>query len=106
MNTIYIDFTDIGDYEDFYAQLKEKIKLPDHFGDNLDALSDVISGELKMPLHIEFVNLSVDQLEIFEDLLTTLEDAEDEVEDFTFSYFLEQFEDDDEEEESDEIEKP
>lgn len=105
MNTTYIDFTDIGDYEDFYAQLKEKIKLPDHFGDNLDALSDVISGELKMPLHIEFVNLSVDQLEIFEDLLTTLEDAEDEVEDFTFSYFLEQFEDEDEEEESDEIEK-
>ncbi len=41
MNTTYIDFTDIGDYEDFYAQLKEKIKLPDHFGDNLDALSDI-----------------------------------------------------------------
>ena len=37
-----------------------------------------------MPLHLEFVNMSVEQLEIFEDLLTTLEDAEDEVEDFTF----------------------
>jgi len=98
MNTIYIDFAELGDYEDFYAQLKEKLKLSDHFGDNLDALSDVISGELEMPLHIEFVNLSVDQLEIFEDLLTTLEDAEDEVEDFTFSYFLEQFEDENEEE--------
>lgn len=96
MKTIYIDFTDIGDYEDFYAQLKEKITLPEHFGDNLDALSDVITGELEMPLHIEFVNLTVDQLEIFEDLLTTLEDAEDEVEDFTFSYYLEQYEDDDE----------
>lgn len=98
MNTIYIDFAELGDYEDFYSQLKEKLKLPDHFGDNLDALSDVISGELEMPLHIEFVNLSVDQLEIFEDLLTTLEDAEDEVEDFSFSYFLEQFEDENEEE--------
>lgn len=93
MKTIYIDFTDIGDYEDFYTQLKEKITLPDHFGDNLDALSDVITGELEMPLHIEFVNLTVDQLEIFEDLLTTLEDAEDEVEDFSFSYYLEQYED-------------
>lgn len=98
MKTIYIDFTDLGDYEDFYTQLKEKIKLPDHFGDNLDALSDVISGELEMPLHIEFVNMSVDQLEIFEDLLTTLEDAEDEVDDFTFTYYLEQFDDEDEEE--------
>lgn len=98
MNTTYIDFADLGDYEDFYKQLKEKIKLPAHFGNNLDALSDVISGELQMPLHIEFVNMSVDQLEIFEDLLTTLEDAEDEVEDFSFAYYLEQYD----EEESDE----
>ena len=90
---IYIDFLEIGDYEDFYAQLKEKLPLPEHFGDNLDALFDVITGELEMPLYLEFVNMSVEQLEIFEDLLTTLEDAEDEVEDFTFSYFLEQYED-------------
>ncbi|MEG0760458.1 ribonuclease inhibitor [Chryseobacterium piscicola] len=97
MNTIYIDFADLGDYEDFYNQLKEKVKLPEHFGDNLDALSDVITGELEMPLHLEFVNMSVDQLEIFEDLLTTLEDAEDEMEDFSFAYYLEQYDDDDDE---------
>ena len=90
---IYIDFLEIGDYEDFYAQLKEKLTLPEHFGDNLDAIFDVITGELEMPLHLEFVNLSVEQLEIFEDLLTTLEDAEEEVEGFTFSYYLEQYED-------------
>ena len=90
---VYIDFLEIGDYEDFYAQLKEELTLPEHFGDNLDALFDVITGELEMPLHLEFVNMSVEQLEIFEDLLTTLEDAEDEVEDFTFAYYLEQYED-------------
>ena len=90
---VYIDFLEIGDYEDFYAQLKEKLTLPEHFGDNLDALFDVITGELEMPLHLEFVNMSVEQLEIFEDLLTTSEDAEDEVEDFTFAYYLEQYED-------------
>lgn len=95
MKTVYIDFTEIGDYEDFYTQLKEKIALPEYFGDNLDALFDVITGELEMPLHIEFVNMIVDQLEMFEDLLTTLEDAEDEVEDFTFTYYLEQYEDED-----------
>ena len=94
MKTTYIDFTDIGDYEDFYVQLKEKLTLPEHFGDNLDALSDAITGELEMPLHIEFVNMTVDQLEIFEDLLTTLEDAEDEAEDFSFTYYLEQYQDD------------
>lgn len=93
MKTVYIDFSDLGDYEDFYALLKEKLELPAHFGENLDALYDTITGDFELPLHLEFVNMSVDQLEIFEDLLTTLEEAEDEVEDFSFSYFLEQYED-------------
>ena len=96
MKTVYIDFLDLGDYEDFYAQLKEKLELPEYFGDNLDALSDVISGNLEMPLHIEFVNMSVDQLEIFEDLLTTLEDVEEKVEGFSFTYYLDPYEDDEE----------
>ncbi|CAA7387022.1 MULTISPECIES: barstar family protein [Chryseobacterium] len=95
MKTIYIDFTEIGDYDDFYTQLKEKITLPEHFGDNLDALYDIITGNLEMPLHLEFVNMTVDQLEVFEDLLTTLEDAEEELESFSFSYYLEQYEDED-----------
>lgn len=99
MKTVYIDFVDLGDEEDFYAQLKEKLELPEHFGDNLDALSDIISGELEMPLHLEFVNLSVDQLETFEELLLTLEDLEEEVEGFTFTYYLEQYEDDEDFEE-------
>lgn len=95
MKEIYIDFTDIGDYEDFYAQLKSKLDLPEYFGDNLDALWDSLTGYIELPLHLEFVNMSVDQLENFEDLLTTLEDAEEELENFTFAYYLEQYEDED-----------
>lgn len=91
MNTIYIDFTDLGDYEDFYEQLKTKLQLPEDFGDNLDALSDTITGAVALPLHIEFVNMSVEQLEDFEDLLSTLEDAEEEVDGFSFTYYLEQY---------------
>lgn len=91
MKTIYIDFTDLGDYDDFYAQLKEKLALSEFFGDNLDALYDAITGFLELPLHIEFVNMSVEQLETFEDLLVMLEDADEEMEDFTFSYFLVQY---------------
>ena len=93
MKTTYIDFTDLGDYDDFYAQLKEKLTLPEFFGDNLDALYDFLTGFAELPLHLEFVNMSVEQLEIFEDLLVTLEDAEEELEDFTFSYYLMQYED-------------
>lgn len=94
MKTTYIDFAEIGDYEDFYTQLKEKVKLPEYFGDNLDALADVITGDLEMPFHLEFVNMSVDQLENFEDLLNMLEDLEEESEGFSFAYYLEQYEDD------------
>ena len=93
MKTIYIDFSEIGDEEDFFAQLREKLSLPEHFGNNLDALYDTITGDLEMPLRIEFGNMNVEQLEHFEDLLTTLEDAEDETEGFSFAYFLEQYED-------------
>ena len=93
MKTIYIDFSEIGDEEDFFAQLREKLSLPEHFGNNLDALYDTITGDLEMPLRIEFVNMNVEQLEHFEDLPTTLEDAEDETEGFSFAYFLEQYED-------------
>ncbi len=93
MNAIYIDFTEIGDQEDFYDQLKQKINLPNDFGDNLDALEDSISGYVKLPLHLEFVNMSVNQLETFEDLLSTLEEIEEDVQGFTFSYYLEQYDD-------------
>lgn len=93
---IYIDFTDLGDYEDFYVQLKEKLELPETFGDNLDALNDVITGFVALPLHIEFVNMSVEQLEIFEDLLLTLEEIEEELNNFTFAYYLVQYEDEEE----------
>lgn len=93
MKTIYIDFAEIGDEEDFYTQLREKADLPELFGDNLDALEDCITGELELPLHLEFVNMSVEQLDIFDDLLATLEDIDDEQEGFSFTYFLEQYED-------------
>lgn len=91
MKEIYIDFVDIGDYEDFYEQLKSKLELPDYFGDNLNALNDSLKGYVELPLHLEFVNLSVDQLENFEDLLEMLEEIDEEEEEFSFSYYLEQY---------------
>ncbi len=93
MKTIYIDFSEIGDEQDFYQQLKEKLSLPENFGDNLDALYDSLTGFVELPLHLEFVNMSVNQLEDFETLLETLEEADEEIEEFSFTYFLEQFED-------------
>ena len=53
----------------------------------------MLLGDIEMPLHIEFVNLNMEQLDEFEDLISTLEDLEEELDGFTFSYFLEQFTD-------------
>ena len=52
MKTIYIDFSEIGDEQDFYQQLKEKLSLPENFGDNLDALYDSLTGFVELPLHL------------------------------------------------------
>ena len=93
MKTIYINFSEIGDEQDFYQQLKQKLSLPENFGDNLDALYDSLTGFAELPLHLEFVNMSVNQLEDFETLLETLEEADEETEGFSFTHFLEQFED-------------
>ena len=93
MKTIYIDFSEIGDEQDFDQQLKQKLSLPENFGDNLDALYDSLTGFIELQLHLEFVNMSVNQLEDFETLLETLEEADEKTEEFSFTYFLEQFED-------------
>lgn len=90
-NLIIIDFADLGDMEDFYAALRQQANLPDYFGDNLNALNDWITGEAKLPLSLEFENLAPDQLEIFEDLIETLEEISEETEGFDFTYFMQQF---------------
>lgn len=95
-NTIYIDFSIIDDIDDFYQLLKEKVSLPEHFGDNLDALNDVLTGDVELPMHIEFVNMNLMQLDIFEDLLELMEDIANEIEGFTFTYYLEIYDNDEE----------
>lgn len=95
-NTIYIDFSIIDDIDDFYQLLKEKVSLPEHFGDNLDALNDVLTGDVELPMHIEFVNMNLMQLDIFEDLLELMEDIANEIEGFTFTYYLEIYDSDEE----------
>lgn len=82
------DFTRIHTMEDFYEALEEKLELPPHFGRNLDALYDVISGDLPLPLHVKFVEMGLSQLEPFDPLLETMEDLEEALEEFEFTYRL------------------
>lgn len=83
---IIFDFDTIGNMDDFYIQLKQKLEFPDYFGNNLDALYDTISGDLPMPLAIEFTNMHPEQRNSFWDLIDTMKDLEEDMSGFSFRY--------------------
>ncbi|MDR2385388.1 MAG: barstar family protein [Tannerella sp.] len=87
MNTIYFDFDKIATNKDFYAQMGEQLQLPEHFGNNLDALHDLLAGYLELPLMFYFNNMSEKKFSDFEELVATLDDAENETQgQFTYDY--------------------
>lgn len=53
---ILIDCQSIADDNDFYAQFAAQLQLDDHFGANLDALWDVLTTDLPLPIRIKFIN--------------------------------------------------
>lgn len=90
MNTLYFDFEKIATIQDFYVQMAEQLKLPDYFGQNLDALYDILTGYLELPLMFYFNNMSEKEFSDFEDLITTLDAAEKETKgQFTYDYSAE-----------------
>lgn len=58
MNTIIIDGSDFNTKEDFHKLLKLKLKLPQYYGNNLDALWDCLTGEIELPLKIIWNNFN------------------------------------------------
>lgn len=88
MKTIVIDFNEIKEIEDFYTIIKRELNLPEYFGNNLDALYDVLTSEWEMPLQIKFEHLSPLQLIQFEALINTLKEIELEIDEFSFDYYI------------------
>ncbi|MCH5683636.1 barstar family protein [Niabella sp. W65] len=89
MKQVKFDFERIGTVEDFYLVAMRELKLPEHFGKNLDALWDSITGDIALPVDVQFVNLSMGQLETFEKLISLFEEAAEELgENFNFEYYL------------------
>jgi Barstar, RNAse (barnase) inhibitor len=43
---ITIDFVGVSDKEEFHNRIKEAIQVPDYYGNNLDALYDILTEEL------------------------------------------------------------
>lgn len=89
MKQIEFDFDRISNIEDFYTIVSRELVLPEYFGRNLDALWDVLTGDIALPLTIKFVNLSLGQLEIFEKIISLFEEAADELyPELVFEYYL------------------
>lgn len=89
METIIFDFDRIGTEEDFYTTAKRELKLPEYFGDNLDALYDSLTGDIALPITVQFKNLTMNQLEKFDGIIATFEDAAVELDDqLIFEYYL------------------
>jgi len=65
--------------------LKNKLELPEHYGANLDALWDCLTGWVDLPLQVEWKDFSMSQRflgEYADRLLETFKQAEAEIEGF------------------------
>lgn len=84
MKRLHFDLNRIGSYTDFYSVLKQEIPLPSYFGNNLDALYDVISGQVQLPLAIEFKNCNAFKTRAFSKLIRVFQTLDREVQGFHF----------------------
>ena len=79
MLKIEIDFEKITTEKEFYEIFKSKIELPEYFGDNLDALWDVMTAHVELPLKVRFLNFNDKKLDFFVSLKELFNDAEREL---------------------------
>jgi len=70
----------------FYNELVRQLKLPPHFGRNLDALRDVLSAEVEGPFEIVWEQAYLSRLALgpnYDRIVRLLKDLEKERDDFT-----------------------
>lgn len=78
--TVVFDFREIDSLEAFYQQFQQQFSLPKWFGHNLDALWDVITGEIELPVTLVFSHLKLPQRTQFSAIIDLMNEAETELE--------------------------
>ncbi|MBD7911554.1 MULTISPECIES: barstar family protein [Clostridium] len=58
MNEIILDGREFTSKKELHEILKSKLKLPDYYGNNLDALWDCLTTDVELPMTIEWINFS------------------------------------------------
>ncbi|WP_339784483.1 barstar family protein [Paenibacillus sp. FSL R7-0313] len=61
MNTVILDGEDFASSAELHQQLKVKLKLPDFYGGNLDALWDCLTGTVELPLELRWTNYRISE---------------------------------------------
>ena len=71
--------------DEFYSEIARKLRFPDHFGRNLDALWDVLTTDVKGPVQLVWEDLDVSQKAMkkdFQKVAALLRQVEKERKDF------------------------
>lgn len=82
MKKVRLDGAACKTQEELHNQLKEVLHLPDHYGKNLDALWDCLTGELSLPVELTWVDFQASKGDLgdyAESLQQLFQEAEEEL---------------------------
>ncbi|NIH16360.1 barstar family protein [Serratia symbiotica] len=79
MAKVEFNFEQIQDVPTFYREFAHQFALGEEFGTNLDALWDVVTGDISLPVEIEFIHLSARRKHCFGEIILLFEEAEEEL---------------------------
>ncbi len=76
-NVVIFNFQQISSIADFYQQFGQQFSLPTWFGQNLDALWDMLCAEIEFPVVIVFTNMTLEQQNEFTEIVSMMREAHD-----------------------------
>lgn len=79
MKKVIFDFNQLKDLPMFHRYFAQQFDLDDSYGANLDALWDVVTGAIELPVTIEFINLDARSKRRFASFILLFEEAEEEM---------------------------
>ena len=90
MKTVVIDFSKCKYPMQLHNEIREKLELPEWYGNNLDALWDMLTGFIETPINIKVIfkpeNESVENLkESVLIIIETFKEAAEEYEEIKFN---------------------